>query len=134
MVKPGMILPLTTLFHILAVIPPLTSTHSFRHAYSAVIVATTILSGLWHLKGQPEGVYQYLDYSFTTIWFFYDMGLMTRLPDMDKAKILTISFFILCLHLVCSAEQNYEIYHSVWHIASSMKCIYVSYMLFREVP
>jgi hypothetical protein len=130
----NMILPFTTLFHFLAVIPPLATTHPFRYAYSAVVATTTILSAVWHLKGQPEGVYQYLDYSFITIWFFYDMGFMARLPDMDKAKIITISFFILCLHLVCSAEQNYEVYHSLWHIASSIKCVYVSYMLFIVAP
>ena len=126
----NMILPLTTLFHFLAVIPPLATTHPFRHAYSAIIATTTILSAVWHLKGQPEGVYQYLDYSFTTIWFFYDMGLMSHLPNLDQLSIIAANIFIMSLHELCSYPENYAVYHSLWHIVSAIKCLYVSCKLF----
>jgi len=125
-----MILVLTTLCHLLSTLPALTSTHSFRYAYSTHVVATTILSAIWHLKGQPEGAFMYLDYSFTAIWFFYDMGLMTYLPNLDKLSIIAANIFILSLHELCSYPQNYTVYHSLWHIASAIKCFYVSYKLF----
>jgi hypothetical protein len=125
-----MILVLTTLLHVLAILPPLISNHPFRFAYSAHAIATTFLSAVWHLKGQPDGVIMYLDYSFTTIWFIYDMGLMVHLPDSNKHTILIATLCVLCLHQVCSAEQNYDVYHSLWHIASAIKCTYVSYTLF----
>ena len=130
----GMILILTTLFHLLATIPPFTSTHPFRYPYMSMVVATTFLSAIWHLKGQPEGLLLYLDYSFTAIWFFYDMGLICNLPNIDKAKIITASFSVLCLHEVCSAEENYAVYHSLWHIASAVKCLYVSFNIFTADP
>jgi hypothetical protein len=126
-----MILVLTTLLHGLATLPPLTSEHPFRYAYSAHVIATTILSAVWHLKGQPNGLIMSLDYSFIAIWFFYDMGLMSQIPNSDKPQIILATIFILCLHELCSADQNYEVYHSLWHIASVIKCIYVSYMLFK---
>ena len=129
-----MILVLTTLLHLLATIPPFSSTHPFRYAYISVVFATTLISAVWHLKGQPEGLLLYLDYSFTAIWFFYDMGLIGNLPNAEKAKIITASFSILCLHEVCSAEQNYAVYHSLWHIASAIKCIYVSFNIFTVAP
>ena len=129
-----MILVLTTLLHLLATIPPLTSTHPFRYAYASVVVATIFLSALWHFKGQPEGLLLYLQYSFTAIWFFYDMGMISTLPADTKAKVITASLFVLCLHEVCSAEQNYAVYHSLWHIASAIKCIYVSLNIFTAAP
>ena len=129
-----MILILTTLFHLLAAIPPFLSTHPFRYPYISVVFATTFLSAIWHLKGQPEGLLLYLHYSFTAVWFFYDMGLLRPLPTAEKAKIITASFFVLCLHEVCSAEQNYAVYHSLWHIASVLKCLYVSFNIFIAAP
>ena len=126
-----MILVLTTLLHGLATLPPLTSEHPFRYAYSAHVIATTILSSVWHLKGQPNGLIMYLNYSFTAIWFFYDMGLMSQIKESDRPLIILASLFILCLHEVYSADQNYEVYHSLWHIASAIKCTYVSYTLFK---
>ena len=128
-----MILVLTTLFHLFATIPPLLSYHPFRHAYSAIVVGTTGLSALWHWKGQPPGLYQYLDYSFTAIWFFLDVGFMSPLPFIEKLKILILCFLLEWIHELCSAKQNYEIYYSLWHLISSAKCVYVSYLLFRGV-
>ena len=134
-----MILIFSTLFHLLATIPPLNSNHPFRYAYTSVIITATLLSALWHYKQQTqtqqeylsEGVLLYLDYSFATIWFFYDMGMVSQLPHPEKLPIIVSSIFILCLHQLCSAEQNYVIYHSLWHIASAVKCVYVSYKLFK---
>jgi hypothetical protein len=129
-----MILVLTTLFHLLATIPPLMSDHPFRYAYSSIVVGTTSMSALWHWKGQSPGIYQYLDYSFTAIWFFYDIHCMSHLSYIEKLKILIASFFLVWIHELCSAEQNYKINHSLWHIISSAKCLYVSYLLFRVAP
>jgi hypothetical protein len=145
-----MILIFSTLFHLLATIPPLNSNHPFRYAYTSVIITATLLSALWHFKQQSEshslllsqeqkqeqqqylseGVLLYLDYSFATIWFFYDMGMVSQLPYPEKLPIIVSTVLILCLHQICSAEQNYAIYHSLWHIASAIKCVYVSYKLF----
>ena len=126
-----MILVLTTLLHSLATIPPLISNHSFRYAYSSHVIAAMILSAIWHLKGQPNSAIMYLNYSFAVVWFIYDMGMMSSLSDLEKIKIVAANVFILCLYDICSADQNYEVYHSLWHIASTIKCAYVSYKIFR---
>ena len=125
-----MILVLTTLLHSLATIPPLTSDHSFRYAYSSHVIAATILSSLWHWKDQPNSALMYLNYSFAVVWFIYDMGMMRPLSDVEKVKIVAANIFILCLYDICSADQNYAVYHSLWHIASTIKCAYVSYKIF----
>ena len=125
-----MILVLTTFCHLLSTLPALTSAHSFRYAYSTHVVASTILSAIWHLKEQPEGAFMYMDYSFIAIWFFYDMGLMSHLPNLEQVKIVAASIFVLCLHEVCSYPHNYAVYHSLWHIASAIKCLYVSCKVF----
>ena len=88
-----MILVLTTLLHSLATIPPLISEHPFRYAYSSHVIAATILSSLWHLKGQPNSAIMYLNYSFAVVWFIYDMGMMRSLPDIEKIKIVAASIF-----------------------------------------
>ena len=119
-----MLLVLSTLPHYL-VISPLVFIKD-KYNYISLIIISVNLSVLYHLSG--ESVYIAVpDYCFALIWCFYDLFLSVQ----NKNKfylILFLNLFIFYLNISVN-QMNYEIDHSIWHLLSAAKCIWVSRMI-----
>jgi hypothetical protein len=123
---------LSTLPHYLAVYPLLfVRPHSKKdiYNYKILILMSVNLSVLYHLSG--ESVYIAVpDYYLAFIWCLYDLFLSAQ----NKNKfylILFLNLFIFYLNLSVD-QMNYEIDHSVWHLLSAAKCVWVSRMIAME--
>jgi hypothetical protein len=110
-------LVLSTLPHYLAIV------YSENIGYTVTILASSTLSVIWHAAGEPDGVLMYLDYSLAVCWFLYEVYL-----GKNKGLIILLNGLILTLNRLIPQEnpQRYIFYHSIWHLLSSMKVIYIA--------
>ena len=119
-----MFLVFSTLPHYLAICPLFYVKDKYN--YKSVIIISVNLSVLYHLS--RESVYIALpDYCFAGIWFVYDLSLSFQ----NKNKfylILFLNLFIFYLNISVN-QMNYEIDHSIWHLLSAAKCVWVSRMI-----
>ena len=121
------LLVLSTLAHYLAIYPLFYLKDKYN--YKSVIIISVNLSVLYHLSG--ESVYFLVpDYCFAGIWFVYDLFLSIQNTN-NFYLILFLNLFIFYLNLSVN-ELNYEIDHSVWHLLSAAKCVWVSRMIAME--
>lgn len=92
--------------------------------YKSVIFLSSTLSVLWHMNGEPTGMLYYCDYSFALLWtvleFVYSKNLMFALLS---------NLTVFGLNKLTDRLTPYNIYHSIWHIASAIK----SYMVIINV-
>jgi hypothetical protein len=122
------LLLLTSALHYLAIIPILCknykSVHFYYQIYGNTIILSTTCSILWHYYNTVQ--LQYLDYYFAFIWFIHDLMWSV---ELNKFRILVLNLIIFGLNIHINYLDNYAYYHSIWHVASAIKCIYVSYLL-----
>ena len=110
-------LVLSTLPHYLAII------YSKNIGYTVTILASSTLSVIWHGAGEPDGILMYLDYSLAVCWFLYELYL-----GKNKGLIILLNGIVFSLNRLIS-QEHYILYHSVWHILSSMKVIYIAFVI-----
>lgn len=115
---------LTTLPHLLAVYWAPTQ------YYAGIIVTSTLASAVWHVNhGYTTGVIDHLIacvWGATDLWLSYETKYFYTIVSCN-------GFIVISNNLVTFLDRNnivsYEICHSVWHIISSIKAIYVAYLL-----
>ena len=49
--------------------------------------------------------------------------------EINKLRILVLNLIIFGLNISVYYLDDYEYYHSIWHVLSAIKCIYISYLL-----
>ena len=114
---------LSTLPHYLAI------AYSENTGYTITILASSTLSVVWHALGEPDGILMYLDYFAALCWFLYEVHLG---KNKMLVTIILLNGVVFTLNRLIPQEQ-YVFYHSIWHILSSMKSIYVSRQLYVPI-
>lgn len=103
--------------------------------YSIIIGCSSTLSVLWHRNKEPKNILFWLDYGLAGIWTIYDLLMAILLKP-------TYYIFVICLlnciilitnYMVDYLDRTHRIAyvkgHTLWHILSAMKSIYVAYLL-----
>ena len=99
--------------------------------YSVIVTTSTSLSVAWHWYGEPAGLLLYADYSVAAIWSLYSLLLIEN-KHLPLLLCLEGGTFVTNLFVsnMCGPEW-YRVAHSIWHIVSAAKCIWVAW-LFRQ--
>ena len=120
-------LVLTTLPHYFALRPWIRVPHT---TYPHIIVVSSTLSVLWHVYNEPMySPLYYADHLGAVVWFLYDFQLALKASRINIEQVIILNLLILCMNLSISSNGAL---HSVSHILSAMKCIYISEMLVRD--
>ena len=123
------LLILTTSLHYLAIIPIIAKygyikIPNFNRIYLNIILVSTTLSIIWHRFNKL----MYPDYFFAGLWFIQDI-LWSLL--LIQPYIIYLNIIIFGLNIITNYMNNYIIYHSLWHVISALKCIYISYIIHK---
>ena len=110
----------STFPHLLAVVP----IYKLYPGYGILIFTSTTASVLWHAYGEPVGTLLLLDYGLAGIWGVYDLWLGAR-----KGLLLRFFFLNMFVALVNTRISSSSNYHSLWHLLSCAKAIYVSWLI-----
>ena len=126
------LLVLTSALHYLSVIPILYNpvekrSDGLTRIYLGIIFLATTTSIIWHSYNEPANFLLTLDYVFAVFWFILDY-LWSKC--IDQPIILELNIHILLMHIISMFYSNYGAVHSVWHIMSATKCVYVSYLIY----
>jgi hypothetical protein len=123
------ILVLTTLLHCCSLFPSLYHNkinYNISILYNIVITLATIFSILWHLD-ETKKIIMYIDYLLAFIWLVLDIYI-ALLNYILLIQVLLLNFIIFYLNILIKKNESYYIYHSIWHIISSVKCLYTVYL------
>jgi hypothetical protein len=122
------LLLLTASLHYLAIIPIIAkyklNVPLFNRIYLYTIWLTTTISMIWHYTNNLLDV----DYLFTALWFGEDV-LWSLL--LNQPHIIYLNIGIFTLNIIVDRMNNYIFYHSIWHVISAMKSIYISYLVHK---
>ena len=118
------IMILSTLPHYFAIIP---WTRAPNTTYPRIIFISSTLSVLWHAYREPmDTLLFYADHLAAFIWFTYDVRLAIKSTEIKVGPVLILNLIILVMNLSIPSTGTL---HSIWHILSAMKCIYISALL-----
>jgi len=87
-------------------------------------MVSTTFSILWHYYNTYQ--LMIMNYYFATIWFLLDIGLY---KELNNNKILILNLIVFIFNIIINNLDNYVYYHSISHIISALKCIYISYLI-----
>lgn len=94
--------------------------------YNIVILLATTFSILWHLD-ETNKIIMYIDYLLAFIWLVLDIYI-ALLNYILLIQVLLLNFITFYLNILIIKNETYYIYHSIWHIVSSIKCLYIVYL------
>ncbi len=120
----SLLLSFTTLAHLYA------TPFAPSPLYEAIIRMSTFLSFLWHLSNTPAtSVLGVLDHACAALWFSTDTYLSWNTVYFQR--ILFVNFLIASISWTLPwLEQKrivpYSVSHSIWHLLSAAKAIYVA--------
>jgi hypothetical protein len=125
------LLLVTSALHYLAIIPILCKSYSSYvtiHQYYRIYANTIILATTFSILGHYYNTIglQLADYYLAGIWFLQDIVWSL---EINKSRIILLNIIIFCLNMITNYLNNYEYYHSIWHVLSAIKCIYISYLI-----
>lgn len=92
--------------------------------HNYIVIASSSFSVLWHCYGEPRNLIYYLDYFFASAWFLVEIF---RSRPRALKTVLTLNAIVFITNLCIKYNSNYWLYHSAWHLASSAKCVYLTY-------
>lgn len=117
-------LVLSTIPHYLSIRFPWTS-----HNY--IVIVSSTFSVLWHWYGEPKNLLHYLDYFFALVWFLTDISRCRR---GVLTAIIVLNAIVFITNICIKYNSDYWLYHSLWHLLSSAKSLYVSkYLTYYRV-
>jgi hypothetical protein len=104
-------------------------------AYGGIVLWSTLLSALWHATGSdPYTLLGVLDHLMAAIWFsadcyyFWDSRWLLQVIVLNAATALAntgVGYLTLITGI------SYAAAHSVWHLMSVAKALYVAFLLTR---
>lgn len=123
----------STLPHYAAVIPFVIFAKNIsavdQIAYIHIILFSATLSVLYHTYEERHRVITFLDYTMALVWFVADIYMSIQyLDNYGAIQVLSLNGITVATNMLASPE-NYVVEHSVWHLLSATKCIYVSYSI-----
>lgn len=125
----SLLLALTTSLHYLAIIPIIAKYRNvpipyFNRIYINIICVSTTVSIIWHYFD----ILMETNYILSGLWFCQDI-LWSLL--LTQSHIIYLNLIIFALNIIISYMNNYVFYHSLWHMLSAIKCIYISYTIYK---
>jgi hypothetical protein len=107
--------------------------------YGAVIAASSTLSVVWHMRGEPRDHWFYLDYAFAGLWTAFDVALALTLFGPTHLVTWTVCVLNamaigtnqLADALARRGQVRYERGHAAWHLFSAAKGVGVAWLLRR---
>jgi hypothetical protein len=103
----------------------------FDFVYSTIIILSSGSSFIWHYNCEPHNHYLLLDYFFAGLISYYEVY---KVPE--KYQLLTFSYnasillFNKAVYILSKYKIiNYPRWHSVYHILSSIKTIYIGNLI-----
>lgn len=76
---------------------------------------------------RARGVLLYVDYAAAAVWGLYPLALFDIRDIPCECVALEVGIF--ALNIIVSSRcgpETYDIAHSIWHVASAAKCIWVA--------
>jgi hypothetical protein len=130
-----MLLLLTSTLHYLAILPIVINFHNntlpdFHRIYINIIIFSTTISIIWHYYNEPRNILLYIDYYLSFLWF---IGDMLWALDLNNITIVFLNLGCFFLNININYSNNYILHHSIWHIINACKCIYVSYIINKNL-
>lgn len=121
---------------ILTVIPHLLSLFSTFDDifYSSIIITSTLTSILWHRYKEPNNILLILDYSSATILSSYEIYssyyVHNGLFMISLLSNIYVLFFNKMVYFLSKNKViNYSLWHSFYHILSSIKTITLAFLI-----
>ena len=114
---------------VLSTIPHYLSIRFPWNSHNYIIIASSTFSALWHFYGEPKTLLYYLDYFFALVWFLTDI-LRSR---KFLKTIIALNAIVFITNICIKYNSDYWLYHSLWHLLSSEKCLYVSKLSARSI-
>ena len=119
-------LVLSTLPHFYCILPLLYNYQRFE-GYIYVVILSTTISIMYHIDESNLWIAGF-DYAMALIWFFCDIGLgWSRRYALYKIIYANLISFIV--NRSVPHNDQYILYHSLWHLFNAYKCYYVSTLL-----
>lgn len=106
----------TTVPHYLAIIP-LLSKRRFDYRYMKLIFLATTLSVAYHVTKESNPLVTALDYLAAAALAYHEITIHTHALPLNA---------LLCMTNQMVPQENYIFYHSLWHLASVAKTIYIA--------
>ena len=91
--------------------------------YATIVIASTVFSAAWHLQGSQLTNLGVIDHICATTWFMADIAYTYKTPGFQQTLLLNL--FIAILNPLLSSH-DYTLYHSLWHLLSAAKAVYVA--------
>jgi hypothetical protein len=66
---------------------------------------------------------QHFDYIFAIAWLFYDISRSNR---RALRVVITLNAIVFITSICIKYNSDYWLYHSLWHLLSAAKCLYIS--------
>lgn len=102
--------------------------------YSSIILISTITSILWHREREPNNILLYIDYGSATVLSFYEIYSSYYVHNSLFTIALTANIYVFMFNKLVyflSIERviKYSLWHSVYHILSSVKTTVIAFLL-----
>ena len=107
--------------------------------FSVIIVTSTLLSVLWHRLREPMGFLFWIDYGFAILWMIMELLLSisqsASFVSLNTMIIISLNMVTFLMNQLVDSLAifnivSYQNGHSVWHLFSSVKCVFISSLLF----
>jgi hypothetical protein len=93
------------------------------------VATSTALSVAWHWYAEPAGLLFYADYGAAAVLSLYPL---IAVENEDIPTCVALEGWIFALNIISNSicgPDSYEVVHSIWHVASAAKCIWVAWLL-----
>lgn len=95
------------------------------YLYSFVVFSSSSCSVYWHILGEPRNEIWIMDYMLAYMWFIAEISLI---PTKYALLVTCLNFGVLIANKWSDRSRNYDVHHSMWHILSAAKSIYVAWL------
>jgi len=117
---------ISTLPHFYSILPLIKYYRTYA-SYIHVIIMSTTFSILYHLYEESNDIITKIDYTFALLWLLYDIHFGYLTDTLNR--IIIANFIVFLIHTQIQYNEAYTMNHSMWHILSAYKCLYVSTLL-----
>jgi hypothetical protein len=93
--------------------------------YSFVVFSSTTCSVYWQILGEPRNEIWILDYMLAYMWFIAELALI---PTEYALRVTILNFGVLIANKYTDRSCQYHLHHSMWHLLSASKAIYVAWL------
>ena len=126
-----MSLILSTLPHFFTAMP-LMQYYEYTAGHIHVILVSTTFSIAYHATAESNDMIRKIDYCLAFLWFLHELYNGYRFTHRSLYKILLSNLVVFLINLY-TPIQSYQVYHSLWHILSASKSMYVSSIIAKAI-